>query len=660
MPAESTSQTAPAGTASLPSALRLRTLIAGLLCLLPLLRQLPESLAPELGVAALAIAALSWRRPWPGWLRLPTLLVLLVVVVLEMRLRIGRDTAAALLAALLALKPAETRTPRDARSLLGFALFAPFAAFLLDQDPWTLLLGMLGVTAVLITLSNLSDHASGVPVARLRDSLRRVLALAGLGLPLALLAFWLFPRLATPLWGLPDRAIARPGLSDRMEPGAWLDLLTDDSPALRAQFFGATPPRNALYWRGPVLSDFDGQVWRRSQSLAHLPAPAVTFAPARWRYRLDLEPTDRRSVTALDLPLTTPDGLLRDHAEELRSAEPLSSLRRETLTSAAPMRFEADLPPSVRAANLSVPADLNPRARALAQAWRHEAGTGVAADRAIIARALDLFHREFAYTLDTSLPGRNAVDEFLFDTRAGFCEHFSSAFTVLMRDAGIPARVVTGYVGGSFNPLGRYWLVRRSDAHAWSEVWLPGQGWVRADPTAAVAPERIYDTLADRAEVGGGFPAIGGMFEAGDWLRRGWNDLVLGFDAARQQALLTPLGLAGRDGPRRQLLVLALTAAVLIGAMAAWLSRRERERDRLLAAWHALGRRYARLGLARAAHEPALAWAARVRAARPDAPATMELSLLSQRFAEQRYATGVAARAHEARSLARDLRRHRP
>jgi transglutaminase-like putative cysteine protease len=484
-----------------------------------------------------------------------------------------------------------------------------------------------------------------------------VFALAGLGLPLALLAFGLFPRLATPLWGLPERALARPGLSDQMAPGAWLDLLTDDTPALRAQFIGATPARNTLYWRGPVLSDFDGQTWRRSRTLAALAPPAWVPGAPSWRYRLDLEPTDRRSVTALDLPLSIPDGLHRDHAEELRSAEPVSNLRRYSFTSAAPARFEADLPAPVRAINLAVPGELNPRTRALARQWRRDAGAGRRADRAIVNRALDLFHREFAYTLDTTLPGRNAVDEFLFDTRAGFCEHYSSAFTVLMRDAGIPARVVTGYVGGSYNPLGSYWLVRRSDAHAWSEVWLDGQGWVRVDPTAAVAPERIYDTLADRASVGGGFTTIGRMFEAGDWLRRGWNDLVLGFDAARQQALLAPLGLADRDGPRRQLLVLALTAAALIGLVAAWLSRRERERDPLLAAWHALGKRYARQGLGRAPHEPAQLWAERIGAARPDAPASSALQVLSRRFAAQRYAVDPG---RDPGALIHDLRRHRP
>ncbi|WP_164672638.1 transglutaminase-like domain-containing protein, partial [Xanthomonas citri] len=166
-------------------------------------------------------------------------------------------------------------------------------------------------------------------------------------------------------------------------------------------------------------------------------------------------------------------------------------------------------------------------------------------------RALQWITREFAYTLETPLLGRNSVDEFLFQQKAGFCEHFSSSFVVLMRAAGIPARVVTGYAGGTYNRLGNYWVVRRMDAHAWTEVWLAGRGWARVDPTAAVAPERIYDTLEDRLQTGGGndFADLGtwaSLGQVSDWLRRGWNELVLSFDADRQQRLLQPFGIEGQ------------------------------------------------------------------------------------------------------------------
>ena len=312
------------------------------------------------------------------------------------------------------------------------------------------------------------------------------------------------------------------------------------------------------------------------------------------------------------------------------------------------------VPPQPQAA-LRLPEGFDPRTHALARAWRNQAG---ADDAAIVRRALDWIRDDFGYTLDTPLPGRHAVDEFLFDTQAGYCEHFSSAFVVLMRAAGIPARVVTGYVGGYRNPIGDYWLVRRSDAHAWAEVWLDGPGWTRVDPTAAVAPEHIYDTLADRSP-GAGFGELAPAVDMADWLRRGWNDFVLGFDAARQRALFQPLGLEAT--PWRLAGVFATIAGLAL-ALTAWLvARRERERDIVLRAWRMVGRRYAHLGLGRRPDEPALAWAARVAAARPDgAPG---LVALSGRFARWRYARrqgDVPVDASAARALADDLRAHRP
>lgn len=224
-----------------------------------------------------------------------------------------------------------------------------------------------------------------------------------------------------------------------------------------------------------------------------------------------------------------------------------------------------------------------------------------------------------------------------------------------MRAAGIPARVVTGYAGGTYNGLGNYWVVRRMDAHAWSEVWLAGRGWVRVDPTAAVAPERIYDTLEDRLQAGGGGGGQLGTWdrlgEVSDWLRRGWNELVLSFDADRQQRLLQPFGIDRLD--TNQLAAIFGVFAVSALAWMGWLlARGERERDPLLRAWHRLGRRYRKLGLAREPHEPATTWAQRV--AQHDPHTT--LLALSQRFAAARYAGADSDSA----SLIKDLQQHRP
>ena len=633
------------------------TLLAAGACLLPLLLQVAGLLAAVLGGVAVLVAAASWRRPLSATLRLLLAVGLIGAVLAQSRFGFGRDTACGLLAAMLAIKPAETVRLRDGRSLLGFALFAPFATFLLDQGPVSLLLGLLGATLALAALLRLAELESGD--ARMSPApWRRFVAvwkLVVIGLPLALAAFWLFPRLDNPLWGVPDRAVARPGLSDRMTPGQWLDLLNDDTVVLRAQFHGSPPAQSDMYWRGPVLWDFDGATWTQPRWLRSLPPAPVRNTRTRWDYELELEPTDRRQLVALDLPVGPPDGTRLSLDYGLYAGKELSSVTRWRMRSTPPAAFEPALKSTLRQMALALPAGYNPRTLALGRQWRHDAGTD---DAAIVRRALRWIRRDFAYTLDVPPTGRNGIDTFLFQTRAGYCEHFSSAFVVLMRAADIPARVVTGYVGGYRNPLGGYWEVRRSDAHAWAEVWLPQRGWIRIDPTAAVAPERIYDTLADRRP--GAIGLFGGIaltpaYNLGDWLRHGWNDFVLGFDAERQRHLLESLGMI-EAGPERLLAFFVAVASLAILWMVWLTARAERERDPVLRAWHSLAGRYARLGLGRAPYEPAVTWLDRVAAARPaDAAVLRELI---GRFNNRRYAGVVDPGADHA--LARALRRHRP
>lgn len=642
----------PATSSRLDTTSRLWALTATALCLLPLLLQLPATLAVSIAAAAVLVSLLSWRKPVPAILRLLLVLVVVAALISQTGLRFGRDTGCALLAAMLAIKPAETTSLRDARSLLGFAMFAPFAAFLLDQGPVSMLLGLLAIVSVFMALHRLAD-AEVQAHAPARSPLRQLGGVGKLmlvGLPLALAAFWLFPRLGSPLWGVPERAMAQPGLSDSMSPGEWIDLMADDSTALRAQFFGETPAMQAMYWRGPVLWDFDGRTWTQPPRLHDIPIEPFVPGPVTWDYQIEFEPTDRQQLVALDVPLAAPDGARLSFDRGLYSDRPLIALTRWRLQSSPPGQLESELRPALRQRALQLPPGYNPRTLELARQWRKEAGND---DAAIVEKALAWIQAEFAYTLITDLPGRHSVDEFLFDTQEGFCEHFSSAFVVLMRSAGIPARVVTGYVGGFRNPLGGHWVVRQMDAHAWAEVWLPDVGWTRVDPTAAVAPERIYDTIEDRLGAGGTVWArVGQLAYVGDWMRRNWNNLVLGFDARRQQQLLRPLGIERLDA-RQLVMLFGLISLLVLGVMAWLLARGERENDPLLRAWHRLGQRYARLGLGREPHEPALEWAQRVAEARPQVAET--LLPLSQRFVRARYA-GTAMDP----ALSADLRRHRP
>ena len=654
-------RTLPARAKSPPMSVRGRQLVllATGTCLLPLLLELPASLGVGFGIAAVSIAAVSWQRPLPAMLRI-LIGIGMIVAVAMVSPGIGRDTACAVLAAMLALKPAETFSLRDGRSLVGFGLFAPFATFLLDQGPLSLALALAAVVTALLALQQLAaDEAEArvQPGPQWRAALGGILKLVAVGLPLALAAFWLFPRLPAPLWGLPERAIARPGLSDTMTPGGWQDMMIDDTPAARVQFFGTPPPQEQMYWRGPVLWDFDGRTWQQAKWLQRVPAAPMQASGPGWDYRIELEPTDRRQLVALDLPTRVPDGAFVAIDFSVSSREQLNNVTRWRMHSAPPSAAEPVLPIMLRQRALELPAGFNPRTLALGRQWRRETGDDAdgRADAAIAERALAMIRRDFAYTLDVPLAGRNEVDDFLFDRKQGYCEHFSSAFVVLMRAAGIPSRVVAGYAGGYRNPIGNYWLVLNSDAHAWAEVWLPRRGWVRVDPTAAVAPERVYDTIADRQPGRiAGFDGLVPVFNAGDWLRRGWNDFVLGFNAQRQQQILRPLGL-DRIGHHGLILLFAAIAALALAWMAWLIARGEREKDPLLRAWHRLGRRYAGSGHGRDMHEPAGAWAERVAA---DLTGTgQHLHALSRRFSDARYAV---VEPGELRRLLRDLDAHRP
>lgn len=629
-------------------------LLAALACLAPLLLQIQPQLGPGVAVIALLAPLLARRRTPPAWVGALLAVALLLAALAMHRFNFGRDTACAMLATMLALKPIEVRSLRDARALLGFALFAPFATFLLDQGPVSLVLGMGGAVLVLVAMNRLADVESHEGHAtrgwRRFAAVGRMIAI---GLPLALVTFWLFPRLSAPMWGVPERALARPGLSDRMAPGEWIDLIADDSPALRVTFDGPTPPRSQMYWRSVALWDFDGREWKAPEWSRALPMPSVQRGPVQYRYRIEVEPTDREQMVALDLPDAAPPGLAMDRDFSLRAPGPLSSLTRWTMTASRPQVFEPRLSPYMRSRSLALPAGYNPRALALARQWRAEAGTD---DTAIVRRSLAWIQREFVYTLDTPLLGRDSVDEFLFDYKAGFCEHYSSAFVVLMRGAGIPARVVLGYTGGYRNPLGDYWLVRRSDAHAWAEVWLAGRGWVRVDPTAAVAPERIYDTIADRRPgTFGNFSGLAPVFNMGDWLRRGWNDFVLGFDANRQRRMFDDLGMPDVD-PMRLAAMFIAAVGLALGLMLWLTTRQEREPDPVLRAWRRLERRYRRRGLGREPDEPAARWAQRIAGGDP---LRAELIRLSARFSDWRYARDRGG-VTDAQALIRDLLRHRP
>lgn len=631
---------------SLDRSLRAACLVAAGASALPLLVQMPLALA---GVMLVTAALGAWSsRQWPAVLRVFLAIMIGGLVLAAYDFRIGRDTASAGLLAMLMLKPAETFSTRDARSLLGFALFAPFTAFLQDQGPVTMLLCLPAVVFTLVAWAMLAQQGTATA------SFPRLFRQAGFALlvaiPMALAGFWLFPRLASPLWGLPELSQKRLGLGDRMTPNEWLDVLVDDSPAMRVRFLGPAPPRAQMYWRGPVLTRFDGEAWTRGYDLVGEEPPRLLRTTAPLRYEATLEPTERRDVVTLDVPLTAPPGTRLNHQYSAIADAPVNSLLRYIGESSLSPRSDAPLGGYERGLMLQLPPDRDPRLRARAQAWRAQTPDPLQLSN----RFLDWVRTDFEYTLSAPPVGFHASDEFMFDTKQGFCQHFSSAYVVFMRAAGVPARIVTGYAGGYYNAVGGYWLVFRKDAHAWAEIWVAGRGWVRVDPTAAVAPENILDTIDDlQAQQGGAAGLLAPMFDIGDTLRRGWNDLVLGFDSVRQRSLLRPLGI--RDAEAWQLVLAFGIGAGVALAFTLWLLLREHQdrSDPLVRAWRQFTRRLRRAGIHKAPNEGPLSFGERVAVL---LPANAErVRRLSQRYSDWRYGEADLPEA-ERDALSRELR----
>ena len=557
-------------------------IVALCVALVPQLASMPAHLVP------ITLVPIAWRvlAEVRGWRPLHfTLRILLTALgsfalVITYGSLIGRRAAVSLLALMLSLKLLEAFKVRDQRVVASLSLFLCATQFLFSQDIPMFFYGLACLVSSLAALTLLERSQAFKPVGRVPATGLSVLAelrfsarLLTLALPIALVVFLFFPRWGSPLWGVPEEALdAKTGLSDSMTPGSIQGLFMDDSPAFRARFNSVAPPRSQWYWRGPVFWHFDGKTWESSYYGKLVPTdsrPPIAGSP--WYYTVQLEPSERNWYFALDYPAIVPDGVDLTMDYQLYAKHPITQLRTYDMVSNPNFTDSPKLRPLFRAAALELPPDLNPRTRQMMQQWHAETPD----DRALISRVLTYFHREdFHYTLDPAEQeavrrNPNTVDEFLFQSRRGFCEHYASAFTVMMRMAGIPARVVTGYQGGWYSDFGNYVLVRQSDAHAWSEVWLPGDGWTRVDPTAAVAPSRVEtDALAAFGERRSAFDFawIRSFRNGFDVLERYWNDWVIRFDAKLQDGLFRPFGIEHLDAK-----VLVAILAGLIAVLAAFL-----------------------------------------------------------------------------------------
>jgi transglutaminase-like putative cysteine protease len=611
---------------------------------------LPHLLRLPLAYSALVLALLIGR--WvqrqrsgvriPAWVKLPLVVLFPVLVILHYGNIFGREPGSALACAMLVMKLVETETSRDARACICFASFVLMSALLFDSGLGFALLLFAALALFLAAMRELEPRPADARKRAwrgvVRDDLRAGTFALAVAVPLALCVFVFFPRLGSPLWGAPTDTSVRTGLGDRMAPGTIQDLLIDDSPAFRVSFDDAMPPRAQLYWRGPVLWYFDGTTWSRPEYFAiRNNAHTLQTIGVTLGYDVALEPSDRHWLLALDMPVEAPDNAVRGADMSLVSRSPVDHLLSYHATSAPNYRLDTTLDREQRRLALQLPAAFNPQARELAQRWRRELGS----DEAVIKAAFDLFHNEFFYTLNAPLLGHDSIDDFLFGTKRGFCEHFSSAFTFLMRAAGIPARVVTGYQGGYFNSVGNYLVVRQSDAHAWAEVWLDGRGWVRMDPTSAVSPQRVE--LGARAAAGASAPWyqsdwLLGLRNQFDLVNRLWNDVVVQFSALRQQNLLAPFGIDKADYADLVAILIG-SSTLLLGLFAWWTLRSPRGTgDPLDAAYARLCRKLARAGAARAPAEGPQSFAQRIAVSNLNSRA---LTDLLDQYVSLRYASAL-------------------
>lgn len=587
---------------------------AALVTILPHVLQQPWWLS-GLSLLLFAWSALLWHgnRPLPNrWLLFMLMLTGLAGILAEYHSIFGREPGVSMLVLFMAMKLLEMRQRRDASVVVMLGYFLLLTHYFHSQDIPTglwLIFALWVVTAALIRL-----QAATIPW---RDNLQRALVLLLQALPFMLILFLLFPRVSGPLWGLPADAFSgRTGLSDSMAPGNISNLVRNGEIAFRVRFDDDLPQRRDLYWRGPVLEHFDGLTWR--QSTRALPAVRIEDTGIRLGYETTLEAHGERWLLALDAPLSVPEGASIDGRLAVVAAQAVQSRQRFRLVSAPAHRFNVTESPAAIADNLLLPSERNPQTRALALRWQAQATS----PEQIIETALRYFREEpFHYTLQPPLLGREGMDDFLFRSRRGFCEHYAAAFVVLMRNAGVPARVVTGYQGGELNPRDGFLVVRQSDAHAWAEVWLSGRGWVRVDPTAAVAPERVEQGIVQALPAGEPLPTflqLDGRWAQGlrhrwEAMNNAWNQHILGYDTRRQRDLLSRL--MGFDIDWRGLaLTLGMACLLLLIALTLLAVRRQAGTAPELRLWHRAQRR---IGVHCQPSETPLAFAARLRASDP-------------------------------------------
>lgn len=505
-------------------------------------------------ISAIYILVLGWRT----WLlktqsKLPARFLLAILafgymigVAVQFHSIVGKDAGVALVVGLVAFKALETRNIRDAFISVLLAYFLLLCNFILDQS---IGMGIYLLTLVWLITANMIDwqHPDKMPISKILTFSGRLLLQA---LPIMLIVFLILPRIQGPLWRMPNgQSSSKIGLSDKLNPGSVSQLSQSDEPAFRVSFMGKNPAQNQLYWRGQVFDAFSQQTWQAATQYA-MPSfsnnAAIQFQGQRLEYTLTLEPHQQRWLFALDMPSSLPSKTHFDNNYSVISADPINERTRYSFTSHPQYQLESEAELRTLHTNLQINLQSNPQAAQLGATLAQNYPDPAQRAQAMLARYRQ---QNYHYTLNPPTLPNAWIDGFLFNTQRGFCEHYAASFVFVMRAAGVPARIVTGYQGGTYNQNGNYWIIRQANAHAWAEIWLNGKGWVRIDPTAAIAPERIEQGQLNNAEESAELPMLLRTPDSflsklrlnWDGLQYQWSQFVLGYDSDKQANLLNKL-----------------------------------------------------------------------------------------------------------------------
>ncbi|OHC31690.1 MAG: transglutaminase [Pseudomonadales bacterium RIFCSPLOWO2_12_59_9] len=641
-------------------------LVAQALVILPHIGHLPLwVLAMWLFCAGWRVQIFRMRAGYPNaWAKAGLMLAAGAGVLLSRGSLIGLDAGVVLLIAAFVLKLVELRTQRDALVLIFLGFFCVVTAYLFDDSLSAAAFSALPISALLAALIGLQQSHLAM---RPWPTLRLALVMLAQALPLMLLLFVFFPRLA-PLWSLPNPSNqARTGLSDSMTPADIAELSKSAELVFRATFDGPLPARNQLYWRALTFEQFDGRRWSQASVGQLLAPPSLRKSGQSLSYSIIMQPSGQNWLFALDVAQSSAPDIQQMSDFSLQRKLPVEQTLQYAVNSWPTALRAPDALSASLAHDLQLPAGGDPRSRA----WAAELRALYPSNAALVQQVLTHFNREpFGYTLKPPPVGIDSIDEFLFRTRRGFCAHYAGAMTFVLRAAGIPARVVAGYQGGELNPAGRFLTVRQFDAHAWVEYWQAGQGWISADPTFQVAPERIEQGLEQAVSAEQSFLADSPLsllrYRNIGWLntvRQGWDNLnygwqrwVLGYQGEQQLQLLQRW--FGRMDSQLLLLALVGGGGLLLGALALFLFKPwRREQDPRLRQFLRFQGLLARHGVQRRPVEGPRAFALRAAVELPAQSAAIQH--FAAAFEAQQYALSHSDPAALRRALA-TLRRALP